>query len=302
MFESFESDSGARRSWLCRPWPLAMLVILALLAVGVVYLTATGPKNGGAAAGAHAESESAPGDGLQTAASVSPSAVGTTSAPAPPAATSTWPTRTRTTAATAPTGEVAAPAPSVCALPAGDQQIPVAPPPAVWRLVGSVAVPMSDTVGPGLVDEHGVGDCFAHSPTGALFAAVGSLAALNLPVDQVDPVAVIHHRVAPVGDIYPAMVSQAAAATATDSRMPSEPGATTKVAVLGFTVTDYTAERAVLGIALGVGDPARATSYRQVLMPLVMAWYDGDWKLVYTDAMARPQPVTSADQYIGWAP
>ena len=99
-----------------------------------------------------------------------------------------------------------------------------------------------------------------------------------------------------------AAAAAAAAATATDSRMPSEPGATTKVAVLGFTVTDYTAERAVLGIALGVGDPARATSYRQVLMPLVMAWYDGDWKLVYTDAMARPQPVTSADQYIGWAP
>lgn len=302
MFESFESDSGTRRSWFSRPWPLTMLVILGLLAVGAVYLTTTDPKNGGATAGVHAGPERAADDEPQSVASVPAPSASTTSALAPLAATSTSLVPTQTTAAMASTGEVATPAASVCGLPDGGQQIPVSPPPAVWRLVGPVAVPTSDTVGPGLVDAHGVGDCFAHSPTGALFAAVGSLAALNLPVDQVSPVDVIHHRVAPIGDIYPAMLSQAAAAAAAGNRMPTEPGATTKVAVLGFSVTDYTAERAVLGVALGVGDPARAASYRQVLMPLVMAWWDGDWKLVYTDAMARPQPVVSADQYIGWAP
>ena len=63
---------------------------------------------------------------------------------------------------------------SRCGLAAGDQRIPATPPESEWELVDGIASPQSDTVGPG-VREGKRRLCYAHSPTGALFAAVNFL-------------------------------------------------------------------------------------------------------------------------------
>src|SRR3954468_24900353 len=51
---------------------------------------------------------------------------------------------------------------SVCGLPAGDQQVPAAPPEAQWELVGTIAAPTEPKTGPGIKDGHRR-LCFAHS-------------------------------------------------------------------------------------------------------------------------------------------
>src|SRR3954454_1633445 len=65
---------------------------------------------------------------------------------------------------------------SICGLPAGNQQIPAVPPQTRWELVGTIAAPTAPkTTGPG-IQEGKRRLCFAHSPTGALFAAVNFVA------------------------------------------------------------------------------------------------------------------------------
>ena len=68
-------------------------------------------------------------------------------------------------------GEVAEPSAGACGLPADDQDIPVDPPEATWEAEGYILVPSSDVYGP-VPGEEPLWPCFAHSPTGALFAAM----------------------------------------------------------------------------------------------------------------------------------
>src|SRR3954447_23570889 len=65
---------------------------------------------------------------------------------------------------------------SVCGLPPGSQQIPAVAPQTRWELVGTIAAPTEPkTIGPG-IQQGKRRLCFAHSPTGALFAAVNFIA------------------------------------------------------------------------------------------------------------------------------
>lgn len=69
----------------------------------------------------------------------------------------------------------AAPAAGGCSLPEGDQSVPAAAPKATWALDRKMVVPSApDTFGPA-VTKDGVAKCFAHNPTGALFAATHML-------------------------------------------------------------------------------------------------------------------------------
>ena len=47
-----------------------------------------------------------------------------------------------------------------------------------WEISRRTAVPRSDAFGPAKTDTDGFRRCFAHSPTGALFAAYNAVAAL----------------------------------------------------------------------------------------------------------------------------
>jgi hypothetical protein len=69
----------------------------------------------------------------------------------------------------------AAPAPGGCSLPDGDQAVPAAAPEATWTLDRKMVVPSApSTFGPA-VKKEGIAKCFAHNPTGALFAATHML-------------------------------------------------------------------------------------------------------------------------------
>src|SRR4051795_11509350 len=71
------------------------------------------------------------------------------------------------------------PAASVCGLAPGSQEIPQTPPEAKWELVGKVAAPTAAAVGPGR-KEGKLRTCYAHSPTGALFAAANFIAVASV--------------------------------------------------------------------------------------------------------------------------
>lgn len=299
MFRRFNRDG--QQHWITRPWPLTMLAVFVLLAAAALYLALTDPTPSNSA-------DASP--GMVTADPGRPPAITATgqSDPAPTTHESIAHTPP-TLPASSPLSEIPdsadqVPDESVCGLPAGDQTIPITPPAVdTWQLLGGQAVPYSAIFGPGQVDDLGIGDCYAHSPTGAVFAAVGTVAALNLPIEVSNPLEVMDRRVAPVGDVYLEVHSQAERDVATSAdRMPSDDASAVPVALLGFTVTDYTPQRAVVTLAVSVGDPARPENYLQAMMPVAMSWHGGDWKLVYTAAMLSPQPVVSPDQYVRWTP
>lgn len=299
MFHRFNRDG--QQHWITRPWPLTMLAGFVLLTAAVLYLSLTDPTPSNSA-------DASP--GMVTA---DPNRPAATTAAGPSNAAPTTPGSSaqtfRTPPASSPTPAIPdsadqVPDGSVCGLPAGDQTVPITPPAAdTWQLLGGQAVPYSATFGPAQVDDLGIGDCYAHSPTGAVFAAVGTVAALNLPIEVSNPLEVMDRRVAPVGEVYLEVRSQAERDVAASAdRMPSDDASAVPVALLGFTVTDYTPQRAIVTLAVSVGDPARPENYLQAMMPVAMSWHGGDWKLVYTAAMLSPQPVVSPDQYVRWTP
>lgn len=106
--------------------------------------------------------------------------------PTPPTASGTS-SSTGSAAGTSP----ADPAGGDCDLPVGDQTVPVTTPTDTeWELVGTVAAPTApDTVGPAVVDpDTGLRSCYAASPLGALYAAIGFIAATT-DLDQLPSVA-----------------------------------------------------------------------------------------------------------------
>lgn len=67
------------------------------------------------------------------------------------------------------------PGESACGLPAGDQAVPTTAPVATWEVFNEVAIPVAADLGPGLTGNT-MHTCYAHSPTGALYAAAGMVA------------------------------------------------------------------------------------------------------------------------------
>src|SRR4051812_21106495 len=89
-----------------------------------------------------------------------------------PASPQAKPAPVPTTKPAASTGPAGA-EPSICGLPASDDTALGTAPDSTWELVGTMAVPSAPTLhGPGSVDTTGFRSCFAHSPTGALYAAI----------------------------------------------------------------------------------------------------------------------------------
>lgn len=311
------ADSEPERPWYLTRRVLVSAVFLAAVAAVGVYVGVTGPSR---------ETEAGqPNVGRQTETAVTgtpPGPIGQVAAPTVPGANSPAVTKIpprpsngaagRTASGTAGgaaggTEMVIAGGPdamstSVCGLPAGPQELPRAAPTATWRILGGlIAAPSSPIFGPGS-ETGGVPGCFAHDPTGALFAAVNTLALTGLPAGQVDPVAVVVQRASHTAPGYPAALADAhrAAAAATDGGMPAEPSTTPKVAFLGFVFLDYTPARAVLQVAVGVGDPLRTATYYPMLLPVVMVWQTGDWRYVYDPAGPTPQPIVGTGQYIAF--
>jgi hypothetical protein len=154
---------------------------------------------------------------------------------------------------------------SGCALPAGDQSIPTKPPASDgWDVSRRVVVPRSNTFGPAKTDPDGFRRCFAHSPTGAVYAAYNAIAAI---ADQ--------HKVIPTAKklMLPGAATDALIRDVSDDE-PSTDSSTTQVA--GYRVLDADQSRVTVMIAFPV-----ESAYMSATLTLV--WYDGDWRL-------RPPP------------
>ncbi|MHA7241250.1 hypothetical protein [Arthrobacter sp. TMS1-12-1] len=166
---------------------------------------------------------------------------------------------------------------SVCGLPEGDQTIPGPDLETQWELVGKTAAPAEpESFGPGEVNSEGVRTCFAHNPTGALYATANVL------------VTGANGRQA---DTYQYL---AAAGPERDSRLSSAaPEQVTDLQVAGFQYISYSEDNAV--VTLGVEFPDQT----YFTFTTTMIWEDGDWKAVLPPAAG--QQVSDLSSLIPWA-
>lgn len=198
-------------------------------------------------------------------------------------------TKDAVTPAPAPTPAPAArtnPDASVCGLPAGSAAVPSQAPTAKWELVGGVAAPTAPkTIGPGTV-QNGLRSCFAHSPTGALYAAVNVIAMTASDAQR-------------EGFVRKLTVPGVGRDRALANLGPSS-NASTALQVAGFTINDYRKSSAVVDLAFRV-DTGNSAGY--VHLPLAMRWLEGDWKLALPDTgkpfdgMSR---MPSLSSYVAW--
>ncbi|TDW89810.1 hypothetical protein EV137_3610 [Kribbella pratensis] len=148
-----------------------------------------------------------------------------------------------------------------CGLPAGDQAVP-AQAPAVdgWEVSRRVVVPRSSKYGPGTTDSDGFRHCFAHSPTGAVYAAYSAIAAI---ADQSKLVPTVKKLMVP-GSATDSLLRQVAA--------DGSSSATSTVQVVGYRVIDAGPDRVTLMLAMPVESVYMSAN-------LTLVWHEGDWRL-----------------------
>lgn len=185
-----------------------------------------------------------------------------------------------TTASTQPSAAAAA---SICGLPAGDQAKPAtAPADTKWELVGKIAAPTSPTqFGPGKTEANGLRSCFAHSPTGALYAAANMTA-----LSAAGKADLVYQQLAVPSPERDAVLK---------SSPTTAPNSVT-AQMAGFTFRSYEADRAVIDLAF------KGANGTFVSIPVPLQWYGGDWKFVVPatgDTGARQ--ITDLGGYIEWS-
>ena len=185
--------------------------------------------------------------------------------------------------ATASTQPSAAAAASVCGLPSGNQAKPATTPTDTkWELVGKVAAPTSPTqFGPGKTEPNGLRSCFAHSPTGALYAAA-NVAVLS----ATGKARLVYEQLAVPSPERDALLNQPE---------PQETSAVT-AQIAGFQIRSYDPDRAVIVIA------AKGSNGALVSVPVPLQWHSGDWKVVVpaTGSTGGGQ-ISDLSGYIPWS-
>jgi len=182
------------------------------------------------------------------------------------------------------------PAAGECSQPAGSQTVPVAPPAgAQWELVGFLAAPSApDTAGPGQVDAAtGLRSCFAHTPEGALYAAVNFLGATTAA--QQLPAAVDRLTTGPGRQ---ALLDQLAA----DPQHVT--GSRSRYQLAGFAFTSYRPQAASVALAIRGSSTAGLAS-----VPLDLLWSGTDWQVALPadgDLTARASQLPSLTGYVPW--
>lgn len=173
---------------------------------------------------------------------------------------------------------------SVCGLPSGDQAKPAtAPADTKWELVGKIAAPTSPKrFGPGKTEPNGLRSCFAHSPTGALYAGANVVILASSGRNDL----VLQHLTVD-GPERDKMLQSPAASNNSDG--PS-------FQLAGFKITDYSGDRAVIEYGFKVTNGTLGS------LPVVLQWAGGDWKAV-PPASGQPEGKQLADLsgFIPWA-
>ncbi|MDE8670696.1 hypothetical protein PY310_19145 [Pseudarthrobacter sp. H3Y2-7] len=158
---------------------------------------------------------------------------------------------------------------SVCGLPSTAETTLGSSPKSRWELVGRMAAPTDpNSFGPGVTDASGFRSCFAHSPTGALYAAM-NVAALG-STGSPELVTKLADKLLVPGTGRDAAIREAS------SGVGSSPNSTT-VQVRGFLIRSYTTLEADIDLAFETNNGALASS------TLSMRWTDGDWKVKPAD-------------------
>ncbi|MGO4806513.1 hypothetical protein AB4089_15450 [Arthrobacter sp. 2MCAF15] len=203
---------------------------------------------------------------------------GQESAPPAPAPAESSNTATASPSASATAGQ------SICGLPSSSESSLGAAPKTKWELVGTMAAPTDPKIGPGKTDDQGIRSCFAHTPTGALYAAV-NLWALGIDPSKERAIA---ERLAAKGPGRDAGMKTPTSAA---------PASAVKVQIAGFNVS-YTANQTVVELAFKADNGALA-SVRTTLL-----WQDGDWKGVVADngaPLEEPRQVRDLSGFILWS-
>jgi hypothetical protein len=172
---------------------------------------------------------------------------------------------------------------SSCGLPDGDQSIPTSAPDATWELSGKVAAPRNASYGPGNYATP-PRSCFAHNPTGALFAAI------NYYADTTNPA------------ITDAQITERLFVDANSSKSgtdePDEASPTYQVS--GFRIDDATASR--VSVAVVVRSTEGPTAGQQAAVVFTLGWQKGDWKVVVPPGGEPPTTaLASLSGYVPWS-
>ncbi|MDJ0321967.1 hypothetical protein [Pseudarthrobacter sp. PS3-L1] len=190
-----------------------------------------------------------------------------------------------TTAAAKPTSSAPASADkSICGLPGSSDSGLGAAPQTTWELVGTMAAPTDPEIGPGKTDEEGIRSCFAHTPTGSLYAAVNLWALGSDPAKERS----VADQLAAKGSGRDAGMNAPKTTT---------PVSSAKIQVAGFNVS-YTAKQAVVELAFKADTGALAT------VRTTLIWEDGDWKGVVADngaPLEEPRQVRDLSTVIPWS-
>jgi hypothetical protein len=178
---------------------------------------------------------------------------------------------------------------SVCGLLPGDQAVPTtAPANTKWELVGTTAAPTAPGIGPG--SKSWLRSCFAHSPTGALYALVNYLALTDDP----------RTYAAAIRQLVASGPARDAAIAKSTAPIPVDPAA--RVQVAGFAYLNYSPTDAVVDLVSRATPAAGSTSY--VHGTVALRWEGGDWKVVPGpdgSPLRLARVLSDLDGYVLWS-
>ncbi len=183
-----------------------------------------------------------------------------------------------TAAATRPAAPSAPVSTGGCTLPPGSQMVPsTSPPAAQWGTVGSMQVPQSPAVyGPGRSDGPWE-TCFAHSPSGAL------LAAMNLWAEG---------TAVPPSELFARLAIGAPKNLGSNARLDSSG----PVQFGGYRYDSYTPSDALVAIVF------QGPEGKLLAVVTSMAWRDGDWKYLFpTNGIPAMQVIPDLTGYVQWS-
>lgn len=172
---------------------------------------------------------------------------------------------------------------SACGLPDGPQTQPTKAPAATWRFTPSAnAYPVNPTYGPGKTLPGGLPTCYAHNPTGALFAAATALPDMLNP--KVTP-AELAQRMVPSG---PGVV-----------KILQRRNTSGGFELAGYQIVDATKNRATVSLVV------KATTGKAAGQPMttnvVVVWKNGDWRFSLAQSVRTFQPLGSWSSYTKWS-
>ena len=183
-----------------------------------------------------------------------------------------------------------------CGVPPGPQAVPtVAPAGITWVLWRTVALPTSPVAGP-LVVQGNTARCFAHSPLGALIAAVQIDLRFHT-AETAEWKTVVYGQMVPSPgrDKLAAEVEALVKSDPAQAAAPPAPGSIAQIA--GFSFISYTPQTAVIDLVV-------TDSGRYAVGPITVSWAGGDWKLDVQPAgtvTGPAQPISSTVGYVAWS-